>query len=65
MNVKEVAEVMEKKTTRNWTPEETNLFCSILTDPVAKFILTLEQKALKKQYIIHWIGPCSAFLCNL
>ena len=39
---------MEKKTTRNCTAEETNLFCSILVDPVTKFMLTLEQKALKK-----------------
>ena len=48
MSVKEVVEVMEKKTTRNWTAEQTNLFCSILADPVTKFILTFERKALKK-----------------
>ena len=48
-SVKEVVEVKEKKTTRNWTVEETNLFCSILTDPVTKFMQTLEQKTLKKQ----------------
>ena len=34
---------MEKKTTRNWTAEETNLFCSILADLVTTFIFTLEQ----------------------
>ena len=39
---------MEKKTTRNWTAEETNLFCSILADPVTKFMLILERTALKK-----------------
>ena len=48
MSVKEPVEVMEKKTTRNWTAEETNLFCSILADPVTKFMVTLERKALKK-----------------
>ena len=48
VSVEEVVEVMENKTTRNWTAEETNLFCSILVDPVTKFMLTLERKALKK-----------------
>ena len=48
VSVKEVVEVMEKKTTRNWTAEETNLFCSSLLDPVTTFMLTLERKALKK-----------------
>ena len=48
VSVKEVVEVMGKKTTRNWTVEQTSLFCSILTDPVTKFVLTLEQKTLKK-----------------
>ena len=31
-----------------WTAEETNLFCSILADPVTKFMLILERKAVKK-----------------
>ena len=48
VHVKEVVEVMEKKTTRKWTVEETNLFCSLLAEPVTKFMLTLEQKTLKK-----------------
>ena len=48
VSVKEVVEVIEKKATRNWTAEETNLFCSILLDPVTTFMLTLERKALKK-----------------
>ena len=48
MSVKEVLEAMEKKTTRNWTAEQTNLFCTILTVPVNKFMLTLEQIVLKK-----------------
>ena len=39
---------MEKKKTRNWTAEKTNLFCSILADPVTKFILTLERRVFKK-----------------
>ena len=39
---------MEKKTTGNWTAEETNVFCSTLADPVTKFMLTLEWKTLKK-----------------
>ena len=40
---------MEKKnSTRNWTLEETNLFCSILVDPLINFMVTLERKALKK-----------------
>ena len=48
MSVKEVVEVMGKKATRNWTVEQTNLFCSILTGPATKVTLTLEQKALQK-----------------
>ena len=47
VSVKDVVEVMDKKTTRNWICK-TNLFCSILADPVTKLMLTLEQKALKK-----------------
>ena len=47
MSVKEVVEVMEKKTAKNWT-----------ADPVIKFMLTLEQKTLKKRFF----GLCSAFL---
>ena len=40
---------MEKKSsTRNWSLEETNLFCSVLVDPLTNFMVTLEQKALKK-----------------
>ena len=38
---------MDNKTTRNWTTEETNI-CSILADPITKFMLTLERKASKK-----------------
>ena len=48
VSVKEVVEVMEKKTTRNWTAEESKLFCSILADPGTMFMLTLERKALIK-----------------
>ena len=48
MSVKEVVEVMEKKTTRNWTVEQTNLFVSTVADPATKFILTFEWKALEK-----------------
>ena len=33
---------------RNWTSEETKLFCEILVDPVNNFMVTLERKALKK-----------------
>ena len=33
---------------RNWTNEETVLFCQILTDPVCNYLETLEKKALKK-----------------
>ena len=33
--------------TRNWSLEETNLFCSILVDPVKNFMVTLERRALK------------------
>ena len=47
VSTKEVVEIKEKKT-RKWTAEETNLFCSILADLVAKFMLALEWKALKK-----------------
>lgn len=39
---------MEKEPTRNRTAEETNLLCSIISDMVNKFILTLDRKALKK-----------------
>ena len=37
-----------KKSSRNWTKAETNLFCEILVDPINNFMQTLEQKALKK-----------------
>ena len=40
---------MEKKTTRNWIVEQTNLFGSIVVDPAIKFILTLKRKALEKE----------------
>ena len=33
---------------RNWTKEETELFCEVLVDPVNNFLETLEKKALKK-----------------
>ena len=33
---------------RNWTSEETNLFCEILVNPSNNFMETLEKKALKK-----------------
>ena len=56
VSVKEVVEVMEKKTTRNWTAEQTNLFCSILTDPVTKFMLTLEQKTKDIEQSCHKRG---------
>ena len=40
---------MEKNIlSRNWTPEETLLYCEILTDPINNFMVTLEKKALKK-----------------
>ena len=39
---------MEKKINRNLTAEETNLFSSTVADPVTKFMLRLEQKALKE-----------------
>ena len=48
MSVKDVVEVMDKKTMRNWTAEGTDLFCSIFLDLVIKFMLTLERKVLKK-----------------
>ena len=48
VSLNKVAEAMEKKTTRNRTAEETNLFCSILTDPVTRFMFTLERKVSKK-----------------
>ena len=38
----------EKKGARNRTSIETNQFCSILADPVNRFMITLERKALKK-----------------
>ena len=38
----------EKKGARNWTSIETNQFCSILADPVNRFIITLERKGLRK-----------------
>ena len=50
VRVKEVVEVMEKKTTRKWTVEETNLFCSLLSEPVTKFMLTLEQKTMEEPF---------------
>ena len=37
-----------KKSSRNWTKAETNLFCEIPVDPINHFMQTLEQKALKK-----------------
>ena len=49
MSVKEVVEVMEKKTAKNWT-----------ADPVIQFMLTLEQKTFKKKK--RFFGLCSAFL---
>ena len=44
VSIKEVVEAMEKKTTRNWTAEETTLSCLILADPVTKFMLTSIEK---------------------
>jgi len=38
----------EKSTSRNWTFEETNLFCSILVDPTHNYLVQLEKKAIKK-----------------
>ena len=37
-----------KGCSRNWTNDETNLFCKILADPVNNFMATLEKKVLKK-----------------
>ena len=48
MKKKTTKTFMKKKTARNVTVEETHLFYSILTDPVTKFMPTLERKALKK-----------------
>ena len=39
---KEVREV------RNWTKDETELFCNVVADPINNFVATLEKKALKK-----------------
>ena len=39
----------QKSTSRNWTADETNMFCEILIDPINNFmVITLEKKALKK-----------------
>ena len=38
----------KKNVSGNWTTEETNLFCEIVTDPITNFMITLERKALKK-----------------
>ena len=43
-----MATATNKTATRNWTTVETNLFCSILVDPVNSFMVTLEKRALKK-----------------
>ena len=51
---------MEKKTTKNWTTEEMNVFCSILVDTVNNFIFTLEQRALKKSYYKRGISETVA-----
>ena len=40
----------EKKGARNWTLNETNKFCSLLADSADRFMITLERKALKKQF---------------
>ena len=44
----EVTKVMAKTPGRNWTIAETNLFCSVLVDPLNQFMISLEKKALKK-----------------
>ena len=33
---------------RNWTKDETNIFCRVLADPINNFVSTLEKRALKK-----------------
>ena len=33
---------------RNWTSEETKLFCEMLIDPVKNVTVTIEKTALKK-----------------
>ena len=60
----EILKVMEKKTRRNWTAEQTNLFCSILADPVTKFIFTLERKALRKDHNYFHSINLSSFLLH-
>ena len=37
-----------RKSSRNWTKVETNLFCKILIDPINNFMKTLQWKALIK-----------------
>ena len=37
-----------KKSSRNSTKPETNLFCEVLVDQVNNFMQTLKQKSLKK-----------------
>ena len=38
----------EKSISGNWNAEETSLFCEIVTDLITNFMISLEQKALKK-----------------
>ena len=38
----------EKSIPGNWNAEETSLFCEIAADPITNFMISLEQKALKK-----------------
>ena len=38
----------EKSISGNWNAEETSLFCEIAADPITNFMISLEQKALKK-----------------
>ena len=56
MSVKEVVEVKEIKSTGNQNAEQTNLFSSMLADPVTKFMLILERKALEKSAIKEIFG---------
>ena len=38
----------EKSISGNWNAEETSLFCEIVTGLITNFMISLEQKALKK-----------------
>ena len=46
--VLKIKNMAEKKGVKNWTLIETIQFCSILADPVNRFMLILQRKALNK-----------------